>query len=192
MFTISNEAEQYIADLFNSQNDNDLGLRINIENADTPVANVSFNFCYPKELPKTFKKFNYNGFDAYVDEDNLRHLVDSRLEFKGNVADKQLSIIAPNAKGSPPASNATLEEKIRYTIIADVNPSLASHGGFVELLEIKIDKSVVLNFGGGCQGCSSVKVTLKNGVERQLRQKYPEIKRILDATDHSDTNNAYM
>jgi Fe/S biogenesis protein NfuA len=50
----------------------------------------------------------------------------------------------------------------------------------------------VLNFGGGCQGCSSVKVTLKNGVEGQLKAKHPEIRNVLDATDHTQTTNAYM
>jgi len=60
------------------------------------------------------------------------------------------------------------------------------------LVEITDDMDVVLNFGGGCQGCSSVKVTLKNGVEAQLKGLYPEIKNILDVTDHSKKENAYM
>jgi Fe-S cluster biogenesis protein NfuA len=46
------------------------------------------------------------------------------------------------------------------------------------------------NFGGGCQGCSSVKVTLKNGVEAQLKSIYPEINNVLDVTDHSQKENA--
>ena len=52
--------------------------------------------------------------------------------------------------------------------------------------------AVILNFGGGCQGCSSVKVTLKNGVEAQLKSQYPEINSVLDVTDHSNKENAYM
>jgi Fe/S biogenesis protein NfuA len=69
---------------------------------------------------------------------------------------------------------------------------LASHGGFVDLVEITPKKEVVLNFGGGCQGCSSVNLTLKDGVEKQLKDLYPEIVAILDATDHSNKENAYM
>jgi len=49
-----------------------------------------------------------------------------------------------------------------------------------------------LNFGGGCQGCSSVNMTLKDGVEKQLKDLYPEISAVLDATDHSHKENAYM
>jgi Fe/S biogenesis protein NfuA len=59
-------------------------------------------------------------------------------------------------------------------------------------VEITKDMDVILNFGGGCQGCSSVKVTLKNGVEAQLKSIYPEINNVLDVTDHSQKENAYM
>jgi Fe/S biogenesis protein NfuA len=62
----------------------------------------------------------------------------------------------------------------------------------VDLVEITESNEVVLNFGGGCQGCSSVKITLKNGVETQLMDLYPEITAVLDVTDHSKTENAYM
>ena len=105
---------------------------------------------------------------------------------------KKLTITAPNAKGEAPKDDAPLEEKILFTIVTEVNPSLASHGGFVDLVEITEKKEVILNFGGGCQGCSSVNMTLKDGVEKQLKGLYPEISAVLDATDHSHKENAYM
>jgi len=77
-------------------------------------------------------------------------------------------------------------------IAADISPGLASHGGFVELVEITKDMNVILNFGGGCQGCSSVKSTLEQGVEAQLKARFPEINSVRDVTDHSQTENAYM
>jgi Fe/S biogenesis protein NfuA len=119
-------------------------------------------------------------------------LKDSEVALKEEGSSKKLTITAPNAKGEVPKDDAPLAEKIKYTIAAEVNPQLASHGGFVDLVEITDDMDVVLNFGGGCQGCSSVKVTLKNGVEAQLKSIYPEIKNILDVTDHSQKENAYM
>jgi len=79
-----------------------------------------------------------------------------------------------------------------FTIVTEINPNLASHGGFVELVEITKKNEVVLNFGGGCQGCSSVNLTLKDGVEKQLKEHYPEIVAVLDSTDHSNKENAYM
>ncbi len=59
-------------------------------------------------------------------------------------------------------------------------------------MEITKDMDVILNFGGGCQGCSSVKSTLEQGVETQLKARFPEIKSVRDVTDHTQTDNAYM
>lgn len=192
MFNITNEAETYVADLFAQQGEQDLGLKVDVEKAGTPAATVTFNFCYSKDLSETYSKFEYQGFVAFIDEVNFEFLKDSEVALKEEGSSKKLTITAPNAKGEAPKDDAPLEEKIKYSIAAEVNPQLASHGGFVELVEITKEMDVVLNFGGGCQGCSSVKVTLKNGVESQLKAIYPEIKNILDVTDHSQKENAYM
>lgn len=192
MFTITDEAEVYVADLFKQQDEKDLGLRVDIEKAGTPLAAVTFNFCFPRDLDKTYQKFEYTGFNAYIDKANFDYLKDSEVALKDEGAGTKLTITAPNAKGEAPSEDAPLEEKIKYTIATEVTPQLASHGGFVELVEITKDMEVVLNFGGGCQGCSSVNLTLKNGVEAQLKSRYPEIKAVLDMTDHSQKENAYM
>jgi len=191
MFTISTEAEQYIEELFKAQ-DEELGLKIEVEKAGTPVANVTFNFCRPKELHKKYTKFEYNGFDAYISVSYLGYLKDSDVALKIDGTSKKLTITAPNAKGPAPKDDAPLEEKVKYTIYTEISPNLASHGGYCELVEITDKKEVVLNFGGGCQGCSSVALTLKDGIERQLKSHYPEIAAILDVTDHSNRENAYM
>jgi Fe/S biogenesis protein NfuA len=191
MFTISVEAEKYIANLFKEQ-DEELGLKIEVEKAGTPVANVTFNFARPKELHKKYTKFPYKGFDAYISVSYLGYLKDSDVALKIDGTAKKLTITAPNAKGSAPKNDAPLKEKIEYTIYTEISPRLASHGGFCELIEITDKKEVVLNFGGGCQGCSSVAITLKDGIERQLIGLYPEITAILDVTDHTNRENAYM
>jgi len=68
---------------------------------------------------------------------------------------------------------------------------LASHGGDVQLVEITEDMLVILRFGGGCQGCSAVSITLKDGVEKRLLEVLPEISGVKDVTDHTVTENAY-
>ena len=192
MFNITEEAQTYVSDLFAQQDEKDLGLKVDIERAGTPAAAVTFNFCIPKELGKNYFKFAYEGFFAYIDEANFKYLEESEVALKDEGAGKKLTITAPNAKGEEPSEDAPLEEKIKYMIAAEISPGLASHGGFVELVEITKDKDVVLNFGGGCQGCSSVKLTLEQGVEQQLKARFPEIKSVRDMTDHSQTDNAYM
>lgn len=192
MFKIDSQAEAYIADLFTQQEDKSLSLKVDVEKAGTPVATVGFNFCFPKDLSDSYQKFEYNGFDAYIDEKNFPYLEESEVQLKEEGSQQKLTILAPNSKGEAPKDDAPLKERIEYILTAEVSPMLAQHGGFVELVKITDDNSVVLNFGGGCQGCSSVKLTLKNGVETQLKAKFPEIKAVLDVTDHTDTSQAYM
>ena len=192
MFSITEEAEIYVADLFEQQDEKDLGLKVDVEKAGTPVATVTFNFCIKSDLHDTYNEFPFVGFSAFIDESNNHFLSDSNVALKLDGTNKKLTITAPNAKGEAPKDDAPLEEKVIFTIVTEVNPSLASHGGFVDLVEITEKKEVILNFGGGCQGCSSVNMTLKDGVEKQLKDLYPEISAVLDATDHSQKENAYM
>jgi len=192
MFSITEEAEIYVADLFEQQDEKDLGLKVDVEKAGTPVATVTFNFCIKSDLPDSYQEFPYVGFSAFIDESNNQYLSDSHVALKIDGTNKKLTITAPNAKGEAPKDDAPLQEKVLFTIVTEVNPSLASHGGFVDLVEITKKNEVVLNFGGGCQGCSSVNLTLKDGVEKQLKALYPEISAVLDATDHSYKENAYM
>ena len=191
MFTISKEAETYIADLFAEQSE-ELGLKVEVEKAGTPMANVTFNFCRPADMHKKYEKFPYKGFDVYVAVTYIEPLEGADVALKIDGTSKKLTITAPNAKGDAPGKDSPLIEKIQYTLLTEISPRLASHGGFAELVEITKKKEVVLNFGGGCQGCSSVAITLKDGIEQELMGLYPEITAILDVTDHTDTTNAYM
>ena len=192
MFTISKEAEEYIADLFEQQGEPDLGLKVEVEKVGTPMANVTFNFCRPKDMHKKYEKFPYEGFDVYVAITYIEALEGADVKLKTDGTAKKLTITAPNAKGDAPGNDASLLEKIQYTLITEISPRLASHGGFAELVEITEKKEVVLNFGGGCQGCSSVAITLKDGIETELMGLYPEIAGVLDVTDHTNRENAYM
>ena len=68
---------------------------------------------------------------------------------------------------------------------------LAAHGGEVSLIEVTEDQFAVLRFGGGCQGCSAVDMTLKDGVEKTLLQQIPQLAGVRDTTDHTDRSQAY-
>ena len=88
-------------------------------------------------------------------------------------------------------ANSPLEDRINYVLYNEINPGLAAHGGMVTLVEITPEMEAVLQFGGGCQGCAAVDITLKNGVESTLLEQIPELKGVVDHTDHSFTENAY-
>ena len=103
----------------------------------------------------------------------------------------QLTIKAPNAKMPRVDSDSTIEDRINYVLYNEVNPSLAAHGGDVSLVEVTDEQVAILEFGGGCQGCSAVSVTLKDGVEKTLIEQIPELAGVRDMTDHTDRTNAF-
>ena len=83
-----------------------------------------------------------------------------------------------------------MKEKIQEILDAKINPGVAAHGGHVELLDVK-DHVVYLKLGGGCQGCGMVDVTLRQGIERMIKQEIPEIREVVDTTDHKGGTNPY-
>jgi len=84
------------------------------------------------------------------------------------------------------------EVKTRIQKILDemINPAVASHGGWVELLDVK-ENVAYLKLGGGCQGCGMVNVTLKQGIETTLKEEIPQLAGVIDQTDHAGGNNPY-
>ncbi|MDC1175345.1 NifU family protein [Bacteriovoracaceae bacterium] len=81
--------------------------------------------------------------------------------------------------------------QIEKVLDEQIRPALAAHGGDVELIDYDNDK-VFLKLTGGCQGCSSSAATLKDGIERLLKQKFPDIEEVVDMTDHESGENPYM
>ena len=83
-----------------------------------------------------------------------------------------------------------LKTRVQELIDSMINPAVAGHGGFVELVDVQ-DNRVYLQMGGGCQGCGAADVTLKQGIERLIKEEIPEVAEVLDATDHSAGTNPY-
>jgi len=99
-------------------------------------------------------------------------------------------LVAFNPSMSIIKFDGSVEQQIQQVLDEEVNPMVASHGGVVSLLEVK-DQNVYLEFGGGCQGCSMIDVTLKQGVEVMIKEQIPEITAIYDVTDHAGGENPY-
>src|SRR5438093_6784810 len=81
-----------------------------------------------------------------------------------------------------------LKTRVQELLDSTINPAVAGHGGFVELVDVQ-DNRVYLQMGGGCQGCGAADITLKQGIERLIKEEIPEIAEVLDATDHSAGSN---
>lgn len=83
-----------------------------------------------------------------------------------------------------------LKTKVQELIDTMINPAVAGHGGFVELIDVQ-DNRVYLQMGGGCQGCGAADITLKAGIEKLIKEEIPEVTEVLDATDHGSGANPY-
>jgi Fe-S cluster biogenesis protein NfuA len=81
--------------------------------------------------------------------------------------------------------------KVEALLDEQIRPALAAHGGGVEVVDIDNGK-LFLRLQGGCQGCSSSSATLKDGIERLVLEHFPDIKEVVDMTDHASGQNPYM
>ncbi len=86
----------------------------------------------------------------------------------------------------------TIAEKVTQLLDLRINPALASHGGFAGLVRVEDDNTVVINMGGGCQGCSMSQATLSQGIRQAILEAIPEVVDVVDATDHSAGTNPYF
>ena len=84
----------------------------------------------------------------------------------------------------------TIEEKVNTLLEAHINPALASHGGFAELVKVE-DTVVSISMGGGCQGCAVSAMTLRDGIEKAIREQIPEVTEVIDTTDHGAGDNPF-
>jgi Fe/S biogenesis protein NfuA len=162
-----------------------------ISDPGTPKAETCIAYSRPGEHNEEDVIIEYDKFNAYFEQRSIPFLDDAKVDFAEDKFGGQLTIRAPNSRVPNVTDDSPVEDRINYLLHSEINPGLASHGGNVALATID-DGYAVLEFGGGCQGCSAVSLTLKEGVEKTLLEKIPELKGVKDATDHTDTSNAYM
>lgn len=191
MIQISDTAQHHFRRLLQSQGADAAGIRLTAVHAGTPRADARLEFCEVSDLAGDEWAVECEGFVLYVDAPSAPFLEDAEIDYTANPTGGQLTIKAPRIKGQAPAAGAGLVERVRWLIESEINPQLASHGGRVALEEITADGVVVLRFGGGCHGCGMVDVTLKQGIEKTMRERIPEVTAIRDATDHTSGDNPY-
>jgi Fe/S biogenesis protein NfuA len=190
MITITESAQTYLAELLSKQADA-LGVRVFINQPGTPRAETCIAYCREGDVKEGDVAHDYGNLKAWFEGRSLPFLDDALVDYASDRMGGQLTIKAPNAKMPRVDDDSPIEDRINYILYNEVNPSLASHGGEVSLIEVTDDQFAILRFGGGCQGCSAVDVTLKDGVEKTLLEQIPQLAGVRDMTDHSDRSQAY-
>lgn len=97
--------------------------------------------------------------------------------------------LAPLAGDALPGGD--LAARVAEVIENRVNPAVAAHGGRIALVGVQNGVAYV-RMNGGCQGCGLAAVTLRQGVERMLREAVPEIVGLQDVTDHASGRNPFV
>jgi len=187
---ITPAAQGYLAGLLDKQDCDGIAIRLFVADPGTPRAETCIAYCRPGEEQADDEVLELDGFRAFVEQRSLPYLEDGRVDYAEDRMGGQLTIRAPNSRMPQVREDSPVEDKINYVLYNEINPGLAAHGGVVSLEEI-VDGVAVLQFGGGCQGCGMVDVTLKEGVERTLMERVPELAGVRDVTDHSDRSQAY-
>ena len=134
---------------------------------------------------------NLELINVNLEKRSIPFLKGCEVNFDNDTFGGQLTIKAPNARVPNISPDSPVEDRINYVIYNEINPMLESHGGEVSLVEFNNENIAVLQFGGGCQGCGMVDLTLKDGIEKTLVEQIPEVKAVKDTTDHSVNDNAY-
>ncbi len=184
-------AQSYLTELLEKQGVDGIGVRLFVSSPGTPHAETCLAYCKPGEEKEGDISMQLDGFMAWIEHDSVPFLEDATVDYAADKMGGQLTIKAPNAKMPKVNEDSAIDQKINYYLATEINPSLASHGGQVQLVEMDEEGYAILQFGGGCQGCASVDLTLKDGVERTLMTCIPELKGIRDVTDHTVKDNAY-
>ena len=126
-----------------------------------------------------------DGLDVTIDPGSAVDLAGATIDLDQAITGGGLRIDNPNEGLQDPVARAVQE-----VLDQQINPGVGTHGGVVSLVEVK-DGTAYMRFGGGCQGCAAVDVTLKQGVERAVLSAVPSVSAIVDVTDHDAGVNPY-
>jgi Fe/S biogenesis protein NfuA len=133
--------------------------------------------------------------DTIVEAGDVRVILDTRsaAQLRGRIVDwgeNGFVVRFPTFENGNGAPSGELAERVRAVIEERINPGVAAHGGRIELVDVRGDVAYI-EMTGGCQGCALSRLTLRQGVERMIREAVPEIAAVHDVTDHASGRNPY-
>ncbi|ANM29318.1 hypothetical protein ABI59_06495 [Acidobacteria bacterium Mor1] len=188
MITVTDLAKEKVLGVMKDEQRDGAGLRISVQDGGTSRVAYGLSFVAPDDVDPADTQIDAGAFKLHVAPDQVKFLEGATLDFVDGLEESGFKVEAPNA--GAPKPEGPVAEKIQQVITDRINPAIASHGGFVDLVGYK-DDIAYLRFGGGCQGCGGIKATLQNGVEGMIKEAVPECQGIMDVTDHASGKNPY-
>jgi Fe/S biogenesis protein NfuA len=188
ILTLTESAIAKIKNLQDSQETKGMPIHIAVRE-DSPAAfRYVVRFVPLEDKKAEDETVDVEGILFYIDGESVPMLAGSTLDFVDTLGGSGFKFDNPN---KPPLLKDPIAARVHQIIEERINPSLATHGGRVALLDYR-DGKVYVQLGGGCQGCGMVDVTLKQGIEATLKEEIPEVTEVLDTTDHASGTNPYQ
>lgn len=186
MITFTDEAKTKISE-YVEQVDGCLGVRIAANRIGKYHFNYDIRLVTANDTTDADEITELGPFNCYLDPASSTNLDGATVDWVTDMSGAGFRIDNPQATVT---WDDPIAQKVQQVLDDKVAPSLAGHGGWVELTAIDGDAAYI-QFGGGCQGCGMSSVTLKDGIETAILANVPEIKRVLDGTDHSSGTSPY-
>ena len=185
MIEITDLAKQHILMAIEEEDRSDLALRLAILGRGPGGFQYKMDLIGEDEGEEGDEVVDFDEFKVFIDPESAPNLQGAKVDFIQRLQESGFKFENPNSPwGAPKAA------EVQRVIEQQINPQIASHGGFVTLLDVQEDVAYI-SMGGGCQGCGMADVTLKQGVEAMILEAVPEIRQVLDNTDHAAGTNPY-
>ena len=186
MLNITEKAQEMLGQFAESAEEGvELILRVEIVGRGPKGFQYDLQFVGREDGKEDDIELDVDGLPVLVAARSAQYLEGTTLDYKETLMGGGFSFENPNPLWVDELSKAVAE-----IIASEVNPVVASHGGHVDLIGVDDGKAIIA-FGGGCQGCGMVDVTLKQGVEVMIKDNVPEISEVIDATDHAAGTNPF-
>ena len=167
-------------------------LRVAVSGGTPAAPDFELTLVGPDEIRSDEVELAVSGLTIVVDEETAPRLEDATVDFVERVNESGFEVRLATSVATPSAAPAgALAEKVRDVLENQINPAIASHGGVITLVDVQATE-IYVEMGGGCQGCAMSRMTLRQGVERMVRQAVPEITVIHDITDHASGENPFF
>jgi Fe/S biogenesis protein NfuA len=186
MLEFTDKARDWIAKIIDSQPDKDYAVRLAVSGRSAGGFQYDMGLMKLDEAKPGDVVVDIGAFKTYVDAESAKHLQGAKVDLVESLGQSSLKVDNPNPVWTDP-----LAAEVQKVLDAEINPGVASHGGYVQLLDVK-EGTAYVKMGGGCQGCGMASVTLKQGVEVAIKRAVPQITAVLDTTDHASGTNPYF
>ncbi len=183
--TLTDEARQRFIDFLAAEEDPDQVIRLAVAGHGPTGFNYQLDLVKETEVNHHIR-LDYEGFRMYVEPSSTKVLNGVTIDFTQRGLESGFQFDNPNSRWADP-----IARRVQDVLDQQINPGVASHGGFVQLLDVK-DSTAYISLGGGCQGCGMADVTLKDGIVVAIKEAVPEIESVLDRTDHAAGENPYF